>query len=259
MTLATWPPGVSVIIPVYNGERFLAEAIRSVIDQAMPLDEIIVVDDGSIDNTGELVANLADEGPIHYVFQANQGPAAARNHGLRLARGEIIAFQDADDLWASDRLRLQLQILDRRPEVSLVIGRTCFFFDGTAPELTAPKPVESEDLTAPRWFLSMHCGLYRRTAFTEVGVFDETLLIHDDVDWFRRAVALGLTTLPHDDVVLFHRRHADNLTNNRAAAQIALLRMLRQGSRGNGLGAPLLAALTGHSVASEGSNRRDRT
>jgi glycosyltransferase involved in cell wall biosynthesis len=87
-------PAVSVSLPVYNGERFLAEAIQSVLDQTLLPDEIIVVDDGSTDGSAAIVAGLARtvSVPIHYVYQENQGPAAARNHGLRLAQGEIIAF-----------------------------------------------------------------------------------------------------------------------------------------------------------------------
>lgn len=233
---------ISVLVPVYNGERFLAEAIQSVLDQTLPPDEIIVVDDGSTDNTARIVANLSGTADVHirYVYQANQGPAAARNHGLRLAQGELIAFQDADDRWAAGRLPLQVRLLKQRPDVQIVLGRTCFFADG------APlAPNGTGDPTAPRWFLGMQAGLYRRAAFTVVGYFDSTLLIHDDVDWFRRTVALGLTVHSHDDVVLFHRRHANNLTNNRAAAQVALFRMLRKDTNASMSRSSLLAALTG--------------
>jgi glycosyltransferase involved in cell wall biosynthesis len=246
---------ISVILPVYNGARFLAEAIRSVLDQTLPPDEVIVVDDGSTDDSAQIVADLAATAavPIRYVYQENRGPAAARNTGLRLAQGALIAFQDADDVWASDRLRLQTQILNRRPAVSLVLGRTCFFFDVTAPQLA-----HADDATVPRWFLGMHCGVYRCEAFASVGDFDISLRIHDDVDWFRRVVAAGLGVYAHDDVVLFHRRHANNLTNDRATAEAALFRMLRRGKRDYMLnGDSLLAALTGQ-AASHLSDGRSR-
>ncbi|NCC37254.1 MAG: glycosyltransferase family 2 protein, partial [Chloroflexia bacterium] len=94
-------PTISVIIPVYNGERFLAEAIQSVLDQTLPPDEIIVVDDGSTDGSAAVVDRLASTSslPMRYVYQQNQGPAAVRNHGVQVALGAYIAFLNADDIW----------------------------------------------------------------------------------------------------------------------------------------------------------------
>ncbi len=224
---------VSVIIPVYNGERFLAEAIQSVLEQTLLPDEIVVVDDGSTDDSAAVVACFATQSrlPIHYVFQQHGGPAAARNRGLELAQGGIIAFQDADDLWTTFRLAIQLRLLVRHPTVHAVIGRTQFFYENTAPaEFTA-----LVDATlSPHWFLGMHSGLYRRSAFEVVGPFNAALRYHEDIDWFRRARAANLIIHPHEDVVLLHRRHADNMTNDRTALRQELLHMLRQSPRGHG-------------------------
>lgn len=230
---------ISVIIPVYNGERFLAEAIQSVLDQTLPPDEIIVMDDGSTDGSAAVVARCAAQSrlPIRYVFQQNAGPAAARNRGLDLTCSEIIAFQDADDLWTEGRLAIQVGLLARHPSAYAVIGRTRFIYEDTVPAGCAA--------LSPHWFLGIHSGLYRRAAFEVVGPFNASLRYHEDIDWFRRARAAGLGILPHEDVVLLHRRHAGNITNDHAALRRELLHMLRQAPRGHAATAEsLLAWLT---------------
>ena len=111
---------LSVIIPVYNGERFLLEVIEDVRGQGHSRLEIIVVDDGSTDGTAALLAGLGDQ--VRTVRQPNRGPAAARNLGIDLARGNVIAFQDVDDLWAPGALISLLSYLDDHPEVDIVQG-----------------------------------------------------------------------------------------------------------------------------------------
>jgi len=114
-------PLLSAIVPTYNAAGFLAEAIESIRWQTYQPVEIIVVDDGSTDDTAEVVRGLGGE--IRYVEQANAGPAAARNRGLELAQGELIAFLDADDRWPRDKLEIQVPRLLGNPELDLVLGR----------------------------------------------------------------------------------------------------------------------------------------
>ena len=95
-------PLVSVIIPTYNSAGYIEEALESVFEQTLQDFEIIVVDDGSTDGTGEVLRKYGDR--IRYIYQENNGPASARNGGIRVARGEYIAFLDADDLWVSTKL-----------------------------------------------------------------------------------------------------------------------------------------------------------
>ncbi len=220
-------PSVSVIVPVYNGERFLPDALRSVLVQTRPSDEVLVVDDGSTDATAAIVAKLAaaTNTPLHYVHQPNQGPAAARNHGLRLACGALIAFQDADDLWVAGRLAQQLALLARNADALAVLGLVHLLHTG--PAATPPAPA----LSAPLLLPSLPSGLYRRSAFELVGEFDATLRFHEDIDWFRRARQAGLIIYTHRDVVLRYRRHAHNMTNDQLALQRDLLRLLRHTAR----------------------------
>jgi glycosyltransferase involved in cell wall biosynthesis len=109
---------VSVLIPTYNRAKFLPLAVASALEQTLPPLEVLIVDDGSTDETARVVDSL--EGPIRYIHQVNRGPAAARNRGIREARGELIALLDSDDLWLPEKLELQVKILERRPVVGLV-------------------------------------------------------------------------------------------------------------------------------------------
>src|SRR5215203_2881736 len=112
---------VSAIIPVYNSERYLAEAIESVLVQTYPSHEIIVVDDGSIDGSAQVAKRFGSA--VRYVFQRQAGVGAARNHGVELAEGRFFAFLDADDLWTKDKLQLQLAAFAADPELEAVFGQ----------------------------------------------------------------------------------------------------------------------------------------
>ncbi len=117
-------PKVSVIIPTYNRAAYLLEALESVFAQTFEDYEIIVIDDGSTDDTRRVVQPLVDSGKIRYVYQENQGESAARNHGIRLAEGEYLAFLDSDDLMRPTKLEKQVAYLDAHPEAGMV--HSCF-------------------------------------------------------------------------------------------------------------------------------------
>ena len=111
-------PGVSVVIPVYNGEQYLADAIQSVRDQTYQNVEVIVVDDGSTDESADVAKKFGEA--IRYVHQSNGGVGKARNTGIAAARGAYLAFLDQDDLWLPDKLAVQVAYLDSHPEVGAV-------------------------------------------------------------------------------------------------------------------------------------------
>ena len=142
---------ISVIIPVYNGEAFLAEAVASVQEQSLAPNEIIIVDDGSEDGTVAVIESLGPE--IRSIRQTNAGPAAARNRGLEMASGDFISFIDADDLWLPGKLKSQAQRLNGDPTIQLVLGATQRVRQsnqqkagGAGPNLTP---------TGPVWMLSL--------------------------------------------------------------------------------------------------------
>jgi glycosyltransferase involved in cell wall biosynthesis len=204
-------PLVSAIIPVYNGERFLAEAVESILRQPHRVLEIIVVDDGSTDATPEIAARL--DPPVRCVRQPNSGPPAARNHGLRQVRGEFVGFLDVDDLWAPDKLEIQLPRLTGVPGADVVVGRTQAMRPVPSPSGGPPSwEVWEEPWTAPQ----LGCALFRRSVFDRVGPFDETQRYCDDMDWFLRAAEAGISIVRHEEIGIYYRRHENNLTNQRA-------------------------------------------
>ncbi len=201
---------VSAIIPVYNGEPFLADAIESIKQQSYEPLEIIIVDDGSIDSTTMIASST--KGGVRYVYQPNSGSPSARNKGLKLARGNVIAFLDADDLWTENKLEIQLALLSKDPSVEVVLGYLQYIRSSQSGD---GKP-KFEKYPNPWLELNLGAAICLKSAFDKVGFFDEQLHYCDDVDWFMRAKELGLSMLIHKEITLYHRRHEHNITNQRS-------------------------------------------
>lgn len=199
---------ISVIIPVYNGERFLEAAISSVLGQANTMLELILVDDGSTDGTPQIAARMGNR--VKYVRQDNQGPPAARNHGLRLACGDIIGFLDADDVWMPRKLDLQLSILQQNTQCDIVWGRTQI----AMPAGPIERSVSFASYGDPAYYASLAACLFRRRAFDRLGNFNIAQRHGDDLDFFARAKEAGLNIHRHVDTVLEYRRHDKNITND---------------------------------------------
>ena len=212
-------PLVSAIIPVHNGERFLAEAVESLRAQRYTPLEIIVIDDGSIDGTPDLIARLGVA--VIAARQPQQGPAAARNSGLALARGELFAFLDADDLRPPDTLRTQVERLLRESAIDVVLGRTRLL---RAADLANPDAIERAD---PLIAVQLGCAIFRRDVFERVGLFDERLGFSEDHDWFLRAREQRIVMAVLDTVTLLHRRHAHNMTRGLASQGYGLPGVLK--------------------------------
>ena len=228
---------VSVIIPVYNGEAFLAEAALSVLRQHYEPLELIIVDDGSTDGTAEVAANLS--GNVRYIYQPNRGAPTARNKGLKMARGNVIAFLDADDLWYQNKLKHQLARLANNPLAEVIVGYSQLLVPA-ASESNLSKLSKFERFGEPWLFLNLASAVFRTSVFEKVGLFDQELSQTDDLDWFMRARELKVSMIVHHDVVLFHRRHKHNITNQKEVNHLDHLRMLkksldRRRKRGNGV------------------------
>lgn len=119
-------PQISVIIPVYNRERYLAETIESVLAQTYRPIEIIVVDDGSTDKTADVARRLSEN--IRYFYQSNSGCSAARNKGIEIALGSFISFLDSDDLWVEEKLSRQMTVFDSDSDLDMVFGQVSNFY-----------------------------------------------------------------------------------------------------------------------------------
>ena len=118
-------PEISVIIPAYNGEKYLAETIESVLSQTFKDFEVIVVDDGSTDRTREIAQSYGNE--LFYVFKENGGPGSARNAGIKVSKGRFIALLDHDDLWLPEKLEKQISLIKKRLNVGMVFSDACLF------------------------------------------------------------------------------------------------------------------------------------
>ena len=218
----TSPCSVSVIIPVYNGGAFLQDALQCIRQQEYEPLEVIVVDDGSTDGSSEIAKSFG--GGVTCVRQQNRGAAAARNHGLRLARGNLIAFLDADDLWPLGMLTLLATYLEGHTETEIAMGRVQYMRRGA----NVDGKWTFERFSDPCVGLNLGAGLYRQSVFENVGQFDQSLRISDDIDWFMRARERGTALTILNPVTLFYRRHDANMTLARSATHAELARALKQ-------------------------------
>lgn len=218
------PDVVSCIVPVYNGERFVAEAVESILGQSRSRLDVIVVDDGSSDGTVRALSPFGSR--IRVLRQHNAGPAAARNHGMEESRGAFIAFLDADDIWVDDKLESQMALLRERPDVDLCSGHLKSFW---IPELDHERArFEHHPYHAERAQLSPCTMLTRRSVFEGVGRFDPDLRAGEDTDWFMRFMRAGYRseTLPR---LLVHRRqHTANLTREHRPGHDGVLDLIKR-------------------------------
>ena len=210
-------PLVSVVIPVFNGERFLREAVESVLAQKYSPLEIIMVDDGSTDGTADVARSLPET--VRYLHQSNQGPAAARNRGIEHAQGSLIAFADADDLWPEDKLALQLPYLMRDPAAEIVMGRI---------QQVLLSETGAENFAEPAFSVNLGSAIIRKSVFERVGLFDETMRYSEDVDWFMRAREGGAAIVTIDAVTLLYRQHDQNMTRGKSTSELNVLKALKR-------------------------------
>jgi glycosyltransferase involved in cell wall biosynthesis len=196
---------VSVVIAAYNSEAYIAEAIESVLGQTLPPSEVIVIDDGSTDGTSGILARFGDR--ITALTQTNSGQAVAVNKGLAMARGELIGFCDADDLWTARKLELQLALLERNSDVEAVFGKVQQFVSPDVPEDQRERLRPAVEIMPGEL---KQCMLIRRAALDRAGPFDETLPATFFIAWLGRAKQSGLTSAHVDDIVVRRRLHLGN-------------------------------------------------
>ena len=198
---------VSCIIPVFNTERYLREAVESVLAQTYPRLEIIVVDDGSTDKSAEVAKKFGQH--VQYVFQGHSGPAGARNTGINSARGEFLAFLDADDLWAPEKLSIQVNYLTSNPQFQCCVTRVKFFLE---PGFSVPQGFRKELLDGEHDVRLIQSLVCRRNIFDSVGKFDASLSTAEDVDWFSRASDKNIPMAAIPQVLLYKRVHSANIS-----------------------------------------------
>lgn len=225
-------PRVSVLIPTYNSGRFLGDAIESVLTQTFKDYEIIVVDDGSTDNTAQVVAQYPQ---VKYIQREHCGVSATRNAAVAAATGEIVAFLDADDLFVADKLEKQVAYLDENPDCMLVFTKAeNFYHNGSAQEGSREEELHNSSLE--RCIIT--CAI-RRSVFQKYGVFRTDYPHGEDTQFMFRLSISGLSLDHCLPEVLYNRRiHNNNisLTHESSGPDRVMAIMadaIRQVKRGN--------------------------
>lgn len=218
------PPTVSCIIPVFNCERYLAEAINSILSQTYSPLEVIVADDGSTDRTGQIIAAFGEQ--VRCVTQANQGPSTARNLGIGAATGNFIAFLDADDLWHAEKLARQMERFQARPELDYCVTNCQNFW---VPELQVEAAkFRNHRISRPMAGYVTGTLVGRRAVFAKVGLLSTTLAHGDSTEWFLRAAEQGAIAELLPEVLMYRRLHLNNRSRLLAArSKDEYLRLLK--------------------------------
>lgn len=217
-------PTIDVIIPAYNTEKFILDAVRSIENQTVPVQKIIIVDDGSRDTTKETVTSHHSPYPLEYIFQENKGPNAARNNGLSHSDAHYVAFLDADDRWEPSKLEKQLDLFMGDTSTTLGLVYTNYKIIDAAGKDRPDIPTVALDpeitghafkklLPGNKILGSASSVLIKKSVFDSVGIFDETLRVGEDWDmWLRIAEKFQVGYV--DETLVAIRRHEHNQTNN---------------------------------------------
>ena len=235
---------ISAVIPAYNSAEFLKEAIDSILKQTHPVDEIIIVDDGSTDQTQQVVESFGDQ--ITYIKQANQGPSAARNNGILAAKGDWIAFLDADDQWTADKIEQQLNALKKAPTLKLIAADMAEV-DQTGDLLIEsvlakhnlleqfrslngkPLPNALASLVTKN-FIPTGTVLAERAVLIESECFNPQIRFGEDLElWAKIACNHPITCLP--EVMMLRRQHGNNATQNSEAMLKDLIKVMQSVKR----------------------------
>lgn len=215
---------VSVVIPVHNCQDYIAEAIRSVLAQTYSHSEILIVDDGSTDRSAEIIKSFASD--VQYIYQEQSGAATARNHGVDSAKGEWIAFLDADDMWESNKLESQLIAFSERRSLDIVFGHVQQFYSPELPEAIR-RTISIPAHPTPGY----HVGtlLMKTSAYRRVGPFLPHLKMGEFAEWYSRATAAGLSSEMLPGILMKRRIHANNMGRREQHNRIDYVRALRAG------------------------------
>lgn len=218
-------PTVSVIVPAYNVASYVGATLESALSQTFRDFEVIVVDDGSTDETGTIVAAFAErDDRVRVVRQPNAGLSSARNAALRVARGSYIALLDGDDVWDRGFLDAQLAVFDARPDVAVVTGNARFLGGTHDGEPVRPVPDKRREPTLASILEDEEAvfimSMFRRAVYDAVGGFDESMRTNEDYDFWLRAAIAGFQFARNDSPLGLYRRRADSLS----AGDVRMLR-----------------------------------
>ncbi len=214
-------PLVTVVIPVFNGAKYLGEAIESVLAQTYRPIDVVVVDDGSSDGSAAVARRFA---AVRCCVQLHAGPGAARNRGVGLARGRFLAFLDADDVWTPEKLERQMAALRADPTRDMVLGHIRQFHSPDLDDAARRRLTGAGDVLAG---FAAGTLLVERESFVRVGPFTTAGRVGEFIDWYARAMEHGLKSLMLPEVVLLRRIHATNTVIRERGARTDYARILK--------------------------------
>ena len=213
-------PLVSVIVTVQNGERYLTEALQSIIAQTYSNYEIILVNGDSHDKTEAIARSY----PLRYYQQSKPGLAHGRNTGILAAKGELIAFLDHDDIWMPHKLQRQVEHLYKEPESQGAIAHLKFFLE---PNCSLRPGFKPESLYQPQIGYTPGTLLVRNKLFEQIGLFDPQYNIGCDADWFAKLKDRRILITILDEILLHKRLHDTNLSNNVSTSKRELFQVVQ--------------------------------
>jgi glycosyltransferase involved in cell wall biosynthesis len=224
-------PTVSVIMPAFNSAAYIDAAMASVLNQTVSDVELLVIDDGSTDETAAMVARRRDADPrVRLLRQPNAGPGAARNAGFREARGQFFAFLDSDDEWAPTFVERQLAILAARPDVAVVFGNA--WYRGGPRQGQPARRVDPDDRTLRLADIladdNLHfiMALFRRSVVDTVGGFNPMFVTNEEYEMWLRAAVAGFTFARNSEPLGWYRCRPDSLSASEVRMLQGALRVL---------------------------------
>ena len=230
-------PLVSCVIAVFNGDRYLHDAIDSLLSQTYPRIETIVVNDGSTDGTADVVRRYGDR--VRVLHQDNHGVSIARNRGVAMATGQFLSFLDADDRLDPRKIAMQVEAFQADTQLDFCDCHTAYFWSEDLSEETRNRDFRHEQSF---WQLALpaHISgwLFRRALWDRVGEFSASLRYSEDMDWFSRARDLPMRRLTLADVLTHRRLHSGNVTAHRRDEQVASLAYMLKAHRIRSRGGP---------------------
>ncbi|MFC1680524.1 glycosyltransferase family 2 protein [Pseudomonadota bacterium] len=212
---------VSVVIPVYNGAQYLAEALDSVVAQTVSPQRIILVDDGSSDDSRTIAQRCPQ---VQLIETSHQGVADARNTGIEASDTTLIAFLDQDDIWLPQKLEKQLALFDANPSPEYVLALQSYFLE---PGINRPAWLKADILQGPQEGSTPSALVVRKSLFSRIGYFDPRYPNASDVDWFFRAKDMGIPHQTVEELLVRKRVHADNQSERVMAIHREILQISR--------------------------------
>lgn len=219
---------LSVILPVRNGQNYLREALLCLDSQLGNQDELIVVDDGSQDNTRGILEtfkpHLMD---LKILNCPGVGPAAARNLGLAVAMGRYVSFLDHDDMWPDGRLIRHIRLLEQSPAIHAVVGKTAYEYEGVMAERT----MTFKNGTSALHHVHLGATTFRASVFRKVGCFNVDLPFSEDHEFFLRVREQGMIMHFEPETSLRYRVHGSNMSLDKSLQELGVLKVLADSIR----------------------------